>query len=269
MFALVVPRRVRVVLREEKVYLQPQKTNRCFQKNLKKKIQIPNFLMIYQMITHIFLNKPKNTQEHQSSLPIILFQSTPFSIYIRTFSRSYDLIVTKDGSGKTVLFLVSFHPLSQKDSTCNRLSKTKTRYLEEFLELDFEVDMKRAKQLVRDVLEHMPYKKTSNIASFHLKRLSRRSFLSTKNFYLIVFGTSLMMCMKRTENLLRNLKNPNPICSNFIVTFNDFWLSLRTCSLMVSSVTSINVVIHLFHQLLKPLGMASVSLNTTAMYTLR
>ncbi|KNZ51273.1 hypothetical protein VP01_4012g1 [Puccinia sorghi] len=238
-------------------------------------------------------NTLNNTNHHSQSFysksnPFLItlsnrIKSTSFSIDIHTFSCSNDLIVTKDGSGKTVLFLVSFHPLSQNVSTFNCLAETKTRYLEECPELDFEVDMKREKQLVRDFLEHMPSKKTSNLASLHWKMLSRRSFLSTTNSYLIVFGTSLMMHMRRTENLLRNLVSPVGLMNNGkasrTIPTQSAQMSLsplmtspialtltktRTCSLMVSSVTSINLAVHLFHQLLTPLGMPSGSLNTTA-----
>ncbi|KNZ61839.1 hypothetical protein VP01_13501g1, partial [Puccinia sorghi] len=75
----------------------------------------------------------KNTNHHSQlfylkSNPFLItlskmIKSTPFSIDICTFSHSNDSILTKDGSRKTVLVLVSFHPLSQKDSTFDCLDK--------------------------------------------------------------------------------------------------------------------------------------------------
>ncbi|KNZ44469.1 hypothetical protein VP01_9134g1, partial [Puccinia sorghi] len=117
----------------------------------------------------------KNTNHHSQSFysksnPFLItlskrIKSTPFSIDIRTFSSSNDLIVTKD---KTVLFLVSFHPLSQKDSTFNCLAeliedlyimsnhhsnlKNKNKISGRISGIGFRGDMKKAKQLVRDVL---------------------------------------------------------------------------------------------------------------------
>jgi hypothetical protein len=47
----------------------------------------------------------------------------PYSIDTRTFKRTKELIVTNGGTGKKVLFLVSFHPFDQTDSTLNHLTK--------------------------------------------------------------------------------------------------------------------------------------------------
>ncbi|KNZ56928.1 hypothetical protein VP01_2285g2 [Puccinia sorghi] len=233
-------------------------------KNLKKKIQIPNFLIISQIITHIFLNKPKK----HSRTPII----TP--------NHSIP-----NGSGKTVLFLVSFHPLSQKDSTFNRLAEL----IEElYIISNHHSNLKnknkisgrmsgiglRAKQLVRDVLVlfiaifltissssgtyAIPKKLKSSQLSLEMtlqKKLPEHTkfvsdciwhFLSCvktwaqpqtkccfKTIALLVISfkpklsyicqilnqipssklgwlhdTSLMMHMRRTENILRNLVSP-------------------------------------------------------------
>ncbi|KNZ44767.1 hypothetical protein VP01_8850g1, partial [Puccinia sorghi] len=98
---------------------------------------IPTFLMISQIITHIFLKEPEKTLKkinnhsqlfYSKSNPFLItlskrIKSTPLSIDIITFSRSNDLIVTKDGIRKTVLFLLSFHPLYHNNSTFNRLAE--------------------------------------------------------------------------------------------------------------------------------------------------
>jgi hypothetical protein len=57
------------------------------------------------------------------TLPKTIKQN-PYTIKLRTFSRSKELIVTNNGSGKKVLFLVSFHPLRDAaDPTVNGLSE--------------------------------------------------------------------------------------------------------------------------------------------------
>ncbi|KAI7949491.1 hypothetical protein MJO28_008312 [Puccinia striiformis f. sp. tritici] len=75
----------------------------------------------------------KNTALHSKSFfpgckPQLLtmtknLKKQSFSIDSRTFSTSWDLIITNTGSGKKVLCLVLFHPIENRDSTYDQLAQ--------------------------------------------------------------------------------------------------------------------------------------------------
>ncbi|OAV85223.1 hypothetical protein PTTG_30686, partial [Puccinia triticina 1-1 BBBD Race 1] len=75
----------------------------------------------------------KNSAYHSKSfypgsVPLVLkmtkrIKKTSYSIDIQTFTRSCDLIVTNSGSGKKILFLVSFTPCDPSDPVFNQLAE--------------------------------------------------------------------------------------------------------------------------------------------------
>ncbi|KAH9444158.1 hypothetical protein Pst134EB_026539 [Puccinia striiformis f. sp. tritici] len=221
----------------------------------------------------------KNTALHSKSFfpgckPQLLtmtknLKKQSFSIDSRTFSTSRDLIITNTGSGKKVLFLVSFHPIENRDSTYDQLAqliedlhllashrsnlKNKDKISGRMAGIGFRGGYEKGKTVGKPADANPPLnpfsllfwfatsgtyavRKTLNPSQLELDQ-SLQEKLSDHNWFIVDrirrFSPEAYEGNKKvledfgipswSDKQWESCKNdPEPICSNVIVTSNDF-----------------------------------------------
>ncbi|KNF00870.1 hypothetical protein PSTG_06006 [Puccinia striiformis f. sp. tritici PST-78] len=171
----------------------------------------------------------KNTALHSKSFfpgckPQLLtmtknLKKQSFSIDSHTFSTSRDLIITNTGSGKKVLCLVSFHPSENRDSTYDQLAQL----IEDSHLLASHCSNLKNKDKISDRMAGIGfrggYEKGKTVGTYAVHKTLNPSQLELDQSLQEKLPDHNRWSDKQWESCKNN---PEPICSNVIVTSNDF-----------------------------------------------